>query len=261
MSINAIYFAKVMHKRLTPKEHGFSYNVYYLHLPLSKLNELSKLKKLKYNRRGLISFWEKDHGACNITGLESWARNLLASNNLSKADGEIIMLSLPRVLGYVFNPVSFFFCFDKAGALRTVIAEVNNTFGETHNYICVKENEDIITADDWMQADKMFHVSPFLEREGHYKFRFDYSPQKIGIWIDLYDPAQNKKLITSLMGKLEPLNDESIANAFWKHPLVTLKTIILIHLHAFKLFRKGMKYIVKPIQKDENVTISSQRKN
>jgi len=241
MSINAIYYAKVMHKRLTPKEHGFSYNVYYLHLPLSKLNELGRLKKLKFNRRGLLSFWEKDHGSRELTGLESWARSLLATHNLRKADGEIIMLSLPRVLGYVFNPVSFFFCFDKAGNLRSVIAEVNNTFGETHIYICANENEEIINANDWMQADKKFHV--------------------IGIWIDLYDPAQNKKLITSLIGKLEPLNDKTIANAFWKHPLVTLKTIFLIHLHAFKLFRKGMKYIVKPTQEETNVTISSSPKN
>jgi DUF1365 family protein len=261
MSKNAIFFSKVMHNRLTPKEHGFSYNVYYLHLPLSKLNELNKLKKLKYNKRGLLSFWEKDHGARELTGLESWARGLLKAHNMYKADGEIIMLALPRVLGYVFNPVSFYFCFDKAGGLRNVIAEVNNTFGETHSYICTNKNQEIISKDDWMESEKLFHVSPFLEREGIYKFRFDYSADKIGIWIDLYDPSQQKKLITSLMGKLATIDDKVIAHAFWKHPLVTLKTIFLIHLHAFKLFRKGMKYIVKPEQKSVRVTISAYSEN
>ena len=258
---HGIYFSKVMHKRLLPKEHGFSYGVYYLHLQLSKLAQISKLKKLKYNKRGLLSFWEKDHGAHELQGLESWVRGLLAQHNIIKADGEINLLTLPRVFGYVFNPVSFYFCFDKTRGLRAVIAEVNNTFGETHNYICAQPNEEIITANDWMEAEKVFHVSPFLEREGKYKFRFDYGIEKIGIWIDLYDPSQNKKLITSLMGKLEPMTDKSISAAFWKHPLVTLKTVFLIHMHALKLFRKGLKYIVKPIQKEERVTISSTSEN
>lgn len=245
-----------MHKRFFPKEHGFNYNVYYLHLPLSKLGEINNLKNLRYNRRGLLSFWEKDHGARELTGLENWARNLLASHNLHKADGEIVLLTLPRVIGYVFNPVSFYFCFDTQDGLRTVIAEVNNTFKETHSYICVRENEEIITATDLMEADKLFHVSPFLEREGKYQFRFDYSPDKIGIWIDLYDPGANKKLVTSLMGKIEPMTDSVIRRAFWKHPLVTIKTIYLIHLHAIKLLRKKLKYIVKPEQLESNVTIS-----
>lgn len=254
MSQNAIFFSKVMHKRLTPKEHGFSYNVYYLHLPLSRLEEINKLKKLRYNKRGILSFWEKDHGYRTVAGLQQWVRDLLKKHGNEKADGEIVLVTLPRVLGYVFNPVSFYFCFDKAGSLKAVVAEVNNTFGETHSYICSKPDEETITAEDWMVAEKVFHVSPFLEREGTYKFRFDYRENNIGIWIDLYDKDSQKKLITSLIGKLAPLNDKNISEAFWKHPLVTLKTIFLIHLHALKLFRKGIRYLVKPEQMEDKVT-------
>ncbi len=258
---NSVYFAKVMHKRLLPKEHGFSYEIYYVHLPLSKLGELAGFKKIKLNRRGMLSFWEKDHGDYKPQGLEKWARGLLAQYNINKADGEIVLLTFPRVMGYVFNPVSFYFCLDKEQNLRAVIAEVNNTFGETHSYICVNENQEIITSENWMESEKIFHVSPFLEREGTYKFRFDYKTDNIGIWIDLYDPSQDKKLITSLMGRLEPMTDEVISKAFRKHPLVTIKTIILIHMHALKLLRKGLKYIVKPVQRKERVTISGFGKN
>ena len=247
-----LFIAKVMHKRLFPKENAFNYKIYYLYLPLSKLTALTGLKKLKLNRWGILGFHEKDYAPSG--SLEIFARNMLLENGLDKADGEIILVTLPRVLGYAFNPVSFFFCMDKAGNLRAVLAEVHNTFGEKHYYICAKEGQEIITSTDWLEGEKHFHVSPFLEREGSYKFRFDHGTENLGIWIDFYDVAGQKKLITSLMGNYIPLTDANIRHVFWKYPLITIKTILLIHVQAFKLFRKGIKYVVKPEQKQITIT-------
>jgi DUF1365 family protein len=234
-----LYHAKVMHKRLFPKVHGFNYSMYYLALPLSKLAEV----KLGW----ALKFHQKDHGAHTETGLYQWARNLCPE----VLDGEIILITLPRVFGYVFNPVSFYLCLDAAQNLRHVIAEVNNTFGETHIYVCqnIGSSQEVAT-------EKLFHVSPFLEREGSYKFRFNYTPDQLGVWIDFYDANGNKKLITSMLGKFEPLTKRSLRAAFWKYPLITFKTITLIHYHALRLVMKKVKYIVKPPQKETTISIA-----
>jgi DUF1365 family protein len=158
----------------------------------------------------------------------------------------------------VFNPVSFYLCFDEAQngvqKLKYVIYEVNNTFGETHTYITYNKDGGEIDGEQYLEAEKVFHVSPFLEREGHYKFRLDLRDNKLGIWIDFYDASGNKKFITSLIGKFTELNKANLNKAFWQHPLVTLKTIFLIHYQAIKLILKGIKYIPKPVQKVDRIT-------
>lgn len=249
-----LFLAKVMHKRLFPKQNLFSYKVYYLALPLSQISLLASFKKIKLNRAGILSFHEKDYVHDN--SLENFTRSILNEHQIGKADGEIILITLPRVFGYAFNPVSFYLCLDKENNLRAVMAEVHNTFGEKHYYLCVKHGQEIINADDILSAEKHFHVSPFLKREGSYKFRFDYKPEKLGIWIDYYDAAGEKELITSLLGHLEPLTDKNIRRAFWKYPLITFKTIFLIHLQAIKLMIKRIKYMVKPEQKNLRITIT-----
>lgn len=167
-----------------------------------------------------------------------------------------MLITMPRVLGYVFNPVSFYLCFDENKQLRAVINEVHNTFGEQHSYLCAKKDSTAIHSEEWMEAEKLFHVSPFLERIGYYRFRFDIGEEKLGILIDYYDKENNKQLITALTGTLSPLTRKSLAIAFWTHPLVTLKAISLIHWQAIKLVAKGIRYISKPKAKDEKLTIS-----
>lgn len=251
-----LFLSKVMHKRFFPKENAFNYNMYYLALPLSQINNLD----IKLNKGGLLSFHEKDHGFKDGRSIEEWVKNILKENSL-KINGEIILITLPRVLGYVFNPVSFYFCFDENQQLKAVISEVNNTFGETHIYICVKENNENINHDEWLEAEKIFHVSPFLERAGKYKFRFNYKADKLGIWIDFFDENGNKKLITSLLGEFQEMNSKSLSKAFWGYPLITFKTIILIHWQALKLAFKKVKYIVKPEQLDKKISLSTDLKN
>jgi DUF1365 family protein len=246
-----IFHAKVFHKRFFPRENVFNYGIYYLAFPLSKINEIN----IPLNKFGLTSFYEKDHGAKDGSNLETWAKNLLKNHNINDIE-EIILVSLPRILGYVFNPVSFYFCYDKNQNLKAVINEVNNTFGETHIYICFNQDFSTITENNVLEAEKIFHVSPFLERCGFYKFRYSSQEDKLAIWIDYFDDSGKKMLATSLIGGFEYLSSKSAKRAFWRYPLVTLKAILLIHYQAIKLVMKKIKYVKKPVQKNTTTSTS-----
>ncbi|OJX13102.1 MAG: DUF1365 domain-containing protein [Caedibacter sp. 37-49] len=239
-----IYTAKVMHKRLFPKKNTFNYGVYYLVLPLPAISIPGIL----------TSFHAKDLGERSGADPTLWVRGILMDYGLNKKTKNIILVTMPRVLGYVFNPVSFYFCLDDNNDLRAILCEVHNTFGEQHSYLCANFDHTPITSSCWLEAEKVFHVSPFLEREGNYKFRFDLRPDKLGIWIDYYDSQQQKQLITSLIGTFTPLTSKSLRSAFWHHPLVTLKTIFLIHWQALKLILKGIRYIAKLPQLSKKIT-------
>ena len=250
-----IFFGKVMHKRLIPKENLFTYGIYYIASPLSKLQEFA-LDKFRFgvNKSGLMSFKDKDHGPCNGKPLEPWARNILEEYGITQADGDIMLVTMPRVMGYVFNPVSFWLCHDKNESLRAVLCEVHNTFGERHTYLCAHADHRPINRDDILEAQKVFHVSPMLKREGRYTFRFDTHDDKFGVWIDYFNADGDKQLITSLIGKMLPYNEKTYARAFLMYPLVTLKAIMLIHWQAIKILSKGIKYIRRPEQKPERVS-------
>ena len=237
-----IFTAKTMHKRLAPKVNKFVYSVYYLAFPLSKIDELKLLWPL-------ISFKSKDHGLRDGSDLKDWIYDILKKQEVSGID-EVVLVSMPRVLGYAFNPVSFWLCLDKGGELRAVLSEVNNTFGETHSYLCAHNDGSVISADDTFAGEKLFHVSPFLEREGSYQFRFDYSADRLGIWIDYYNEQGEKVLLTNLIGGMSELTRPNLLKHFFKYPMVTLKVIVLIHYQALKLVSKGIKYITKPKQKE-----------
>jgi DUF1365 family protein len=245
-----IFTAKVMHKRLFPKVNAFTYGIYYLVLPLSNI------AGVVHNRFGVLSFYDKDHGPRDGSDLESWIRPVLKQYKLDIITDQVLLVSMPRVLGYVFNPVSFWFCLDKDGGLRAVLCEVNNTFGQTHSYLCAHEEGQVIKAEDCLQAKKLFHVSPFLQRQGHYTFRFSIQEKQLGVWIDFYDDEGKKQLITSLIGELSPLTKRRLLQTFWSHPLVTFKTIWLIHWQALKLVLKGIKYISKPVQLKQKLSRS-----
>ncbi len=249
-------FGQVMHKRLFPKVNGFTYGLYYLLLPLSKISALSGNWRFGMNRPALMSFYAADHGDRQGGDLQVWARSLLDRCGIS-AEGDIMLLTMPRIFGHVFNPVSFWFCHDAAGAVRAVICAVNNTFGETHSYICRPEAGGVIEADTWLEAEKVFHVSPFLKREGKYRFRFALKCSNIGIWIDYYDAAQNKQLLTSLTGSCVSMTDSSRRRAFWRYPLVALVALARIHWHAVRLVLKRVKYVPKPEQAFEKISVSS----
>ncbi len=247
---HGLMVADIFHKRLHPKEHALSYKVYYLCLPLSRLAAAAG-RVLKLGRFGLMSFQLSDYGFGDKG--EAWARGVLKQYQLGAADGELVLVTMPRILGYGFNPVSFWFCLGKDGALRAVISEVNNTFGERHAYISFHDDHRPITKDDVLTSRKIFHVSPFMKVEGHYEFRFAYGEEKIGVWIDYFDNHQ-KMLITSVVGKRTGLDDKSLLVCFFTYPLVTLKVIVMIHLHALRLVIRGIQYHIKPEPPAEEIS-------
>lgn len=248
--IPQILFGKVMHGRLFPKRNSFNYGIYYLCLPLSQIKNLPIAQK----SFAPISFKTADHGNCDGSDLEQWARNILAQYNIQSANGEITLICMPRIFGYVFNPVSFWLCHDTQKNLRAVLCEVHNTFKERHAYLCAHEDHRPISQNDTLTAKKIFHVSPFLEREGHYEFRFSAENEKFCVWIDYFDYENNKQLVTSLIGERLPMNKKNIRKAIWGYPLITFKAITLIHWHALKIISKGIKYIARPPQKQERIS-------
>lgn len=237
-----------MHARLFPRRNAFRYGIYYIALPLSRLTEYPVAA------RGFVSFSARDHGPCDGGELLPWARDILARFGLAAADGEVVLVCMPRVMGYVFNPVSFWLCHDRAGALRAVLCEVHNTFGERHTYVCARNDGGVLTADDVLRGQKVFHVSPFLERTGDYTFRFDVNDARFGVWIDYFDADGRRQLLTALGGKIAPLTKRGLRNLSWRYPLVTMRAVFLIHWQALKLVAKGIKYVPKPLQKQDKVT-------
>jgi DUF1365 family protein len=239
-----------MHQRLSPRKNAFRYDVYYLGIPLSQIESNAIGETLNLNRFGLHSFYEKDHGYRDGTSLKAWLYDMFDTYKFEKPK-EVFLISMPRILGYVFNPVSFWFCWNSKDELYAVVSEVNNTFGETHSYLTYLDDKD--TNGNYV-AKKVFHVSPFLEREGYYDFQFSLSDDSIKIHINLFDSNKEKILLTSLSGKFDDLNSMSLKRAFFRVPFATMKSIFLIHFQAVKLLLKKIKFISKPKQLDDRFT-------
>lgn len=248
---NYLLLADVMHERLQPKNHKFIYKGFYLAFPLSKISQI-KNKILAYNKPGIFSFYDKDHGTKDGSKLDVWIRNILKKENVNGADGEIILVTYPRVAGFLFNPVSFWFCLNKKNDLVAVLAEVNNTFGESHNYLITKDSGSI-TKDDWLEAKKVFHVSPFMEVKGKYYFRFYYTEEKIAVWLN-YETDSGMMLKTYIIGERDNLNTGSSLKMLLRFPFITIVTLFRIHLHAVKLFIKGIKFYKKPEPPKDELT-------
>jgi uncharacterized protein len=204
------------------------------------------------NRRNLISVHDVDHGGPPHQGKGAvWVHDVLASHGLPPAQ-RLQLLAQPRVLGHVFNPVSFWLCHDADGHLRVVIAEVSNTFGDRHSYLCHRDDLAPLTREDTVEARKIFHVSPFQGIEGSYAFRFDIRPDRIGIWID-YTTATGG-LFTNLTGPLRPLTNAGILRACLRRPFGSRRVLALIHWQAAKLALKGARFHSRPTPPTDEVT-------
>lgn len=243
-----------MHARLFPRVNKFTYGIYYIACPLASLAGMDAGLFFRVNRPGLLSIYDRDHGDRQGSNLQAWIDDILKRHGLGDASHDVTLVAMPRVLGYVFNPVSFWLCRDRQGALRAVLCEVNNTFGERHSYLCARSDGCAIQPDEWLDGQKLFHVSPFLAREGGYKFRFNVQDKAFGVWIDFYDASGAKQLVTSLIGNFSPFTPAAVRRRFFSHPLVTITAIARIHWQAVKLLAKGIRYIPKPGQLPENLT-------
>jgi hypothetical protein len=239
-----IVTAEVFHARIRPKRNMFRYGVYYLRIPIQDLSAPATRGLFSVDHFNLFSLRSNDYAARGVNAA-AWVRATLDDWRLQEANGEVQLLTMPRVLGYAFNPVSFWLCHDLQRNLRAVIVTVSNTFGEQHCYLCCHEDRSPIGTGDWLHAEKIFHVSPFLAVEGHYQFRFVSSADKVAIWINHYESGQ-LILSTSLIGRARPVNSRTLLFCFFRYPLVTLKVIALIHYQAAKLFLKGIRHFRKP---------------
>ncbi len=231
-----IGFGRVMHERLHPARHRFDYPVYFIRLPMHDLSNTPS-RWFSLNRFNLLSFHEADHG--DGGNPLAWARRLLVSHGLV-ADGDIWLTTFPRVLGYAFKPVSFWHCHRADGALVAVLAEVNNTFGERHVYL-LRTSDPAAT----LQADKVFHVSPFFPVRGQYTFHFEPDAEWFRARID-YDDGSGDALRTAWWGRHEPLTGRACLRAFFAYPLMTWSVIARIHLQALRLVIKRVPFFRKP---------------
>jgi len=246
MNTPRIGFGAVWHRRLRPVEHAFCYRSYFLLLPLRSLRE-QPCQSLNRNRRGWMSFQDRDHGQGGDDAL-AWFEQVLEAEGIDDADGEVWLQTFPRVFGYVFKPVSFWYAHRADGSLAAVLAEVNNTFGERHAYLLAGPELD------WGRpsyASKVFHVSPFCGVGGEYSFRFerlstaDGQPAHTTARVDLQD-AQGPLLQTCVGGSLVPLTAAHVRRALFGMPFMTLGVMLRIHWQAARLWIKRVPFFTKP---------------
>ena len=213
----------------------------------------TKVNFFSYNKFNLISFYDKDHGERDGSCLIDWISKNLKKNNISSENIKIKILCYPRILGFVFNPLSVFYVYNANDNLITILYEVKNTFGEQHTYIFrVKKNDNLIQNN----CTKKFHVSPFIEMNCNYFFRLLKPGNKISVIIDQYD-NKDKILYASQDGVRTDFNTKYLIKSYLKHPIMTFKVIIAIHYEAFKLWSKGIKFIKKNIKIKNNITFEN----
>jgi len=243
---------EVRHTRLRPVRHAFAYPTYFLLLPMRRLRE-QPAPALRRNRFGLLSFHDADHGDGGADSL-AWLDALLRGEGIADAAGEVWLQCYPRVLGFTFKPVSFWYCHRADDTLAAVVVEVNNTFGERHCYLLSGPG---LGFGRELRAAKHFHVSPFCAVAGDYRFRFlrtdlpgagaagRATHARIVARVDHHDAA-GTLLKTSLSGALAPLSRARIAAAFVSIPLLTLGVVVRIHWQALQLWFKRVPLRRKP---------------
>jgi hypothetical protein len=231
----------VRHRRAAPTSYQFSYGVYYCDFDLDELPEVSRrIALLSYNRFNVMSFFDRDHTGGEGEDVRTVLRSHLAERGVAVEDARVSLLTNTRILGYVFNPVSFYFVHSGVGDLQHVMAEVHNTHGEQHIYDLERlPGEDGVYCS---RVDKEFYVSPFIDMEAHYEFRVREAPSgRLDIRIDEF---QGSKVFFQAQLDLEPrpLTNANVARMLVRYPFITLKTIGLIHWHGLKLWLGGERY-------------------
>ncbi|MDJ0895105.1 MAG: DUF1365 domain-containing protein [Alphaproteobacteria bacterium] len=244
---SCLYQGEVMHKRLRPARHRFRYRVFSMFLDIDALPELDRAHRwFHYNRAGWLSFHDRDHGPRDGTPLRPWIERRLADAGLAEAGHRVFLLCFPRLAGYVFNPLSIYFCYRVDGALAAILYEVKNTFGEQHAYVL-----PVASDGDAAQhgCSKAFYVSPFLEMESDYRFRIRPPDERLSVLIR-QRVRGTETLIASQIGRRRPFNDASLRRALLGHPLMTFKVIAAIHWEALRLWWKGVPLIPMPTSAD-----------
>ena len=248
---------KIMHSRLLPKKNYFNYSSLHMAIPLQKILHLNNFlfSVNKFNLYGLSS---KNYTFKSLNNIENWINDILKQHNITQISN-VVLVTHPCILGYVFNPASFWLCFNESQQLIAVLSEVNNRSKQRHHYLCFNANGDPILSNQWLVAKKVFHVSPFFKVEGEYKFRFDIKNDEMNFYIN-YIVDGKLNLTTSVKCKCIKWSNYNFFISFVKIPFATLKTTILIHYQALKLFCKGIKFNSPPPQNKINISSNYDKK-
>lgn len=235
---SGIYAGVVTHRRLRPRAHGFRYHVFSMLLDLDEIPVLDRNSRLfGHNRARVLSFRDCDHGDGRIGGLRAWVEDKLRSAGIVVDNPRIEVLCYPRLFGYVFNPLSVYFCHDARGDLLAILYEVANTFAERHTYVIPATGP--VTERVSQACDKQFYVSPFLPMDCGYRFGVDLPGERVSIRIDESDP-EGLVLVAAFSGKRRAISERALLGALAGHPLMTLKVTIGIHWQALRLWLKGV---------------------
>ena len=250
---SALYVGKVLHHRLRPKAHSLTYSIYSLLIDLDELDTLNtRLTLFSVNRFNLFAVHEKDYGNGDETPLKTYVTNTMETAGLAWSHGPIRLLTMPRILGYAFNPLSVFFIHNTNGSLAAILYEVNNTFGQRHSYLMGVENG--ATGRLVQNCDKCFYVSPFLDMALGYEFHIDAPQDSFALTIKVSD--EQGLMLTAVQNETRvALTDKALLTAFITHPLLTLKVIGAIHWEALKIWVKGIKLVPRPNAPNHKVSV------
>jgi hypothetical protein len=255
--------AHVMHKRFRPFKHPFVYHLFCLQARVDKQQALARHSSWLFgvNRSRPVSLMNADHGYRDGSDLMVWLEDTLTAVGVSKPTGAVWLQCFPRLLGYVFNPVSFWYLYDEHEQLRVIVAEVNNTFGQHHHYVLTKEGGGVIESETVLTCQKVFHVSPFCPVAGSYRFEYVVNRKVTRMTIDYFDDESlpDPLIHTAIATEPKQLTTTNLLLAVIRMPWMTFGVIARIHWHALKLWRRGATFHRLPALPSHEVT-SNQRK-
>lgn len=239
---SSLYKCNVFHKRFSPREYAFTSRLFMWHIDLDELPQLDKsLPFFGHNRRNVYSFRDDDHIYLGKPDLRSNICAYLESQGISDRPKRISLLTNLRTFGYVFNPVSFFFCFDESDQPLAVLVEVHNTFGELKPFLL--KREDLLKNRFTARHPKLFYISPFSDLDQRLEIKADLPGQRLALYVNNYEiDADQPFFRSSLTGQQVPLSTQSLLAYSFRFPFVTLKVIALIHWHALRLTLKGVPF-------------------
>ena len=251
---SCIYSGFVTHKRFKPKRHFFTYKTFSLLIDLNEIENLGKkIQFFSYNKFNILSFYDVDHGPRDGSSLVNWVKTTLADAKINIGPGTIKLLCYPRFFGYVFNPLSIFYCYDEKLQLKAILYEVKNTYNEQHTYVFSTSSSSNLILH---KCVKKFYVSPFMEMKTFYNFRLLNPGKTLNVFIKQRD-IEGTLLTACQVGKKIEMTSKNLFFQFLTHPLMSFKVILAIHFEAFRLWLKGVKHVKKKIKIKNNLSLEN----
>jgi DUF1365 family protein len=249
---SAIYTGSVLHRRVKPRAHSFRYSAYWLLFDIDELPALHRrLRFFSHNRWNIFSFHDADHGTGSDTPLRAQIDRHLRTAGIELDGGPVRILCMPRILGFVFNPLSVHFCYGRDGALKALLYEVHNTFRQRHSYLIGVPHRSGATVEQ--TCAKRFYVSPFMEMAMTYRFKVRPPAEAVSVLI-CGDDAGGPVIAATLEGQRRELTDAALLRVFFAMPLMTAKVVAAIHWEAVRLWLKGLSIIPRPAPPQDPVT-------